>query len=294
MILEKRIPISYLFKMIRWELLTITIFTLTLDKVSQYFQEITLNLSVPAFMGTAITLILSFKLSQSYDRWWEARKIWGAIVNDSRTWVVQLKSFLPKEHDSIKILSYRQIAWCYTVGHQLRKTEILEGEKALLDQEGRKHLKTAKHPALGLIDLQAKEISHLVRDGKINTFQEIALQDTLTRLCASMGKAERIKNTSFPKTYRWTMRFFIYLFLFLLGFSLTSMPYDLEIPLSVLISIPFFLLEQVAMDIQDPFENRPTDTPVSSIARTIEINIRELLGEVDLPDPIKPDKFYIM
>ncbi|WP_316809380.1 bestrophin family ion channel [Pedobacter agri] len=70
-------------------------------------------LGIPAFLGTAISVILSFKLNQSYDRWWEARKIWGSIVGDSRTFVLQLQSFLyTGNDDAILTLCFRYIAWC--------------------------------------------------------------------------------------------------------------------------------------------------------------------------------------
>ena len=85
-----------------------------------------LPISIPAFLGTAISVILSFKLNQSYDRWWEARKIWGGIVNDSRTFVIQLQMFLSKGNESsIKKIAYRQVAWCYCLGQSLRGLDPL-------------------------------------------------------------------------------------------------------------------------------------------------------------------------
>ena len=294
MILEERIPVKYLFNKIKWELLTITIFICCLDVLTIILSQIKLSISIPAFLGTAITLILSFKLGQSYDRWWEARKIWGAIVNDSRSFTIQLQNFTDNETEMVKKMAYRQIAWCYALGHQLRKLAVLEKEFSFLEKEEWTKVKSNKHIALSLLSEHAKDITHLANQKKINQYQEIQLHQTLANLCASMGKAERIKNTSFPKTYRWTMRFFIYLFIIILSFSLSHMPYFSDIPLTIMISIPFFLLEKVARDIQDPFENKPTDTAISSIARTIEINIKELLEEKELPKPLKPESFYIM
>lgn len=117
---------------------------------------------------------------------------------------------------------------------------------------------------------------------------------TLVKLCSSMGQAERIKNTCFPKTYRLTLHLFIYIFLSLLSLSLTELHSFVEIPLEILISIPFFLLESMALSIQDPFENKPTDTPMTSISRTIEINLKQLIGEDEIPNPVVPGSFYIM
>lgn len=116
----------------------------------------------------------------------------------------------------------------------------------------------------------------------------------MVRLCASMGKAERIKNTAFPKTYRHTLYIFIYITIITLSFSLTEMMSMIEIPIIMFISIPFFLLDKIAKNIQDPFENRPTDTAMTSISRTIEINIKQQLDFENIPSPIAENKYYIM
>lgn len=109
-----------------------------------------------------------------------------------------------------------------------------------------------------------------------------------------MGKAERIKNTAFPKTYRLTLHLFIYIFLIALSFALTEMHNLLEIPFMIFISIPFFLLEKIAFNIQDPFENRATDTDMTNISRTIEINIKQQLDAENVPEPLTTNKFYIL
>ena len=145
-----------------------------------------------------------------------------------------------------------------------------------------------------MVDIHSKDIMSLYESKVITDYQQIQLDSTLVRLVDSMGKAERIKNTFFPKTYRMTLRFFIYVFLVSLSFSLTDLHNVIEIPLLMVISLPFFLLEKIALTIQDPFENKPADTPVRSIARVIEINIKQLLGEKDIPEKIISDTYYLM
>lgn len=116
MILEKRIPLKYWFKEIKWDLLIVSIFSILIYFFKLYVINLDIPLSIGTFLGTAIALLLSFKLSQSYDRWWEARKIWGAIVNDSRTLVIQIKQFCKESDNSnVKTMAYRQIAWCYAL-----------------------------------------------------------------------------------------------------------------------------------------------------------------------------------
>jgi putative membrane protein len=109
-----------------------------------------------------------------------------------------------------------------------------------------------------------------------------------------MGKAERINSTVFPVTYRIFLHFAIYLFVILLSVSLKEVSTLLEIPLLTLMALVFFMLEKTAYVLQDPFRNRPSDIPVTTISRTIEINVRQLLGETKVPEPIKSDTFYLL
>ncbi|NAS14111.1 bestrophin family protein [Poritiphilus flavus] len=294
MILERKIPIGYILGKIKIDLLVVVVFSTATSLLSSYLQDLNIPVTIGAFLGTAIALILSFKLSQSYDRWWEARKIWGAIVNDSRTFVLQLKHFSKNPESAlISRMAYRQMSWCYALGANLRGLKINTEEDPFLEELERQLLKDRIHIPLALLDNHSADLNTLHREDQLNDFQQVQIDSTLLRLCASMGKAERIKNTSFPKTYRLTLHLFIYIFLVMLSFSLTELTGFIEIPLLVFISVPFFLLEKIALNIQDPFENRPTDTAMTSIARTIERNIRELLKEEDIPEPLKPEKFYM-
>ena len=295
MILEKRIPLKYWFKEIKWDLLIVSVFSVIIYFIKLYLIDLDIPLSIGAFLGTAIALLLSFKLSQSYDRWWEARKIWGAIVNDSRTLVIQLKQFCKESDNSIvKTMAYRQIAWCYTLGRHLRKQDVLGNLEDFISEDEIIFIKQKNHVPLTLLDHHGQNVRSLHRENLLNNFQQIQLDSTILKFTASMGMAERIKNTVFPRTYRNVLHFFIYIFLLLLSLALENIYGFLEIPLLVLISIPFFMLEKIAFVIQDPFENKPTDTAMTSIARNIEINIKELLGEKEFPEPLKNRGFYIM
>src|SRR3954454_2800856 len=136
MILDKKIPFKYILNKVKLDLTVVfvvgvltNIFTVNFGR---YLPD--MPLSIPALLGTAISILLSFKMNQSYDRWWEARKVWGAIVNDSRTFVLQLQSFLPcEELQAVKKMAYRQIAWCYTLGRSLRGISVKEGFEGLMD-----------------------------------------------------------------------------------------------------------------------------------------------------------------
>ena len=294
MILNKRIPFTYWFHKVKWDLLYVALFSTALS----YFKELVDLWDVPvtigANLGTAITLLLSFKLAQSYDRWWEARKIWGAIVNDSRSLVMQIKNFIPTENINIvKTIGHRQVAWCYALTNYLRGLDPLENIEPYVSEMEFDMLKGRSHIPLEILDFHTGDVIALQRSKQLNDYQQVQIDDTIVRLTASMGKAERIKNTVFPTTYRVVLHLFIYIFLVLLSMSLVDMRHFLEIPLLIAIAIPFFLMEKIAFSIQDPFENRPTDTNMSSISRAIERNIKELLEE-EMPEPITSDTYYVM
>lgn len=297
MIVKTAIPIQYLIGKIWQDLLFIFLLSLSIHFFSEIFSARIpeMPLHVPAFLGTAISVLLSFKISQSYDRWWEARKIWGAIVNDSRSLTLQLQQFTGGHAmDAVKQMVYRQIAWCYILGQSLRGLNALDNTDGLLERPDREALMQHINKPLALLQLNAQSLKELRRAEKIDAFSHIQIDSTLVRLCDAMGKAERIKGTVFPVTYRLFLHFAIYVFVIVLSVALKDVNVFFELPLLLLISSIFFLLEKSAFHLQDPFQNRPSDVSVTAIARTIEINCRQLLGETDVPKPIGPKKFYLM
>ncbi len=296
MLLNKRIPATYILNKVKYDLIYVLIVSLTVLFITEKYRELLpeMPLTIPAFIGTAISILLSFKLSQSYDRWWEARKIWGAIVNDSRSLVIQLQSLVSQGNDpQIKKIALRQIAWCYSLGQSLRGLNATDNLDKYLSAEELEEIKQHTNKPLALIQLHAKDIKALKDAGHLELFSQLQLDDTLVRLCDAQGKAERIKSTVFPVTYRLFLHAIIYLFVVTLSISLKDVAGFYEIPLLMVISAAFFLLERSARHMQDPFENKPTDTAMTAIATTIEINIKQLLNEGDVPEPHKPGKFYL-
>jgi len=298
MLVDKRVPIRYLLNMVKYEMLIVLVLGIVIHFLTECFYTYVpeMPLTIATFLGTAISVLLSFKMSQSYDRWWEARKVWGAIVNDSRSFVLQLQTFLKSDDKNIqtKQMAYRQIAWCYCLGQSLRGLSPLENCDSFLLENEINELKNFKNKPLGILQLNVAQISKLREAGYLTDFENIQLNTTAVRFSDSMGAAERINSTVFPTTYRMFLHFTIYLFVAILSIALKGVILGYEIPLLLLISLVFFMLEKTAYYLQDPFRNRPSDVSVTAIARSIEINIRQLLKEEDVPDPITKDEFYIM
>ena len=296
MITKKRISWLYILETTIVDFIIVFILGLSVYTYSIYVEH---SLQIPsgitAFLGTAISILLSFKISQSYGRWWEARKIWGAIVNDSRSFVLQMQSFVPTSYRAnLTVMAYRQIAFCYALGQGLRGLNPMDNLDNLIVAKEADDLKKHHNIPLAILQKNALNIKQIKEDGAIDIFAQKQIDDTITRLTASMGKAERIKNTVFPTTYRLNLHISIYIFLICLTITFTDISIYYGLPLVLIIGTLFFMLEGAAYNLQDPFENRPSDTAMTSIARTIEINIRQLLQEEDIPDPIEANGFYIM
>lgn len=297
MLIRKRIPVWYILNEVKWEIVFVTLISVTVIFVAKIFEGFLpeMPLTVPAFIGTAISVLLSFNLNQSYERWWEARIIWGAIVNNSRSLVLQLQGLVATGNDDvIKQIAYRQIAWCYALGQVLRNTDPLANIQQFLSPDEMEAIARHDNKPLAISQLHIRDLRALADRDQIDTFSRIQLDTTINQLVAEAGKAERINSTVFPVTYRIFLHFIIYLFIATLSIALDHAPPLFVIPLLLIIACAFFLLENTATHMQDPFENMPTDTAVTAIARTIEINIKNLLEEENVPAKAQPEKFYLM
>lgn len=298
MLVDKIPPFKYILGDIKYEMGIVLVLGTVIHYVSEPLASYlpVMPLTIATFLGTAISVLLSFKMSQSYDRWWEARKIWGAIVNDSRSFVLQLQAFLqnPVLSPQITTMAYRQIAWNYALGQSLRGLHPLENSAYLLSEADLAMLQNHNNKPLGILQQNVLQISQLHKQGEISDFTHVQFNNIFMRFSDSMGMAERINNTVFPTTYRLYLHFTIYLFVITLSIGLNNVKVYFELPLLLLISMVFFLLEKTAYHLQDPFRNRPSDTNVTTIAQNIEINIRQLLGEDQIPQTPERDTFYSM
>jgi len=295
MLLTKWPSIFYILKKTKVEFFCTLVIAIIVSIITYRFDSglPDMPINVPAFLGTAIAVLLSFKLGQSYDRWWEARKIWGTIVNESRSFTLQLQSFVtPGNEQVIRQLAFRHIAWCYSLGQSLRGLDPLENLEKYITEDEIKKISPFSNKPLAILQLNSLQIAELKNNGKIDIRSHIYISTTLANFSTAMGMAERIKSTVFPVPYRVFLHLMIYLFVITLSISLGVVKPVFEIPLLFIISSGFFVLEKTATLLQDPFENKPPDTAMTTIATNIEINIKQLLKEAEVPKPLKPHSFY--
>lgn len=287
MLLKENIPVKYIFGKIGKEMLIVALYAALITMLYSNFHitRISIPIAVPTILGTVISLLLAFKSNQAYDRWWEARTIWGAIVNDSRSLTRQLLTFVDNPYSSedekafCERLAKRQIAWCYALSRHLRKQDPLEELGRLISSDDLEYVKNYTNIPLALLELQGSDLRNAYKLGWINEYQQVQMDKTLTAFSNQMGGCERIKNTIFPVTYSVYIHFSIILFIMLLPFGLIEFFSFATVPLVIAIACSFFLIEKMAIHLQDPFENKPTDTPTTTICRTIERDIKQMLKE---------------
>ncbi|MBE9464216.1 bestrophin family protein [Dyadobacter subterraneus] len=302
MLLKKNIPIRYVFGKIKYEILFVTIYGLTIEVIYQNFHitNISIPMTVPTVLGTIISLLLAFRSNQAYDRWWEARIIWGAIVNDSRTLARQVLFLMddPYQPENIEAFKHRfinrQIAWCYALGHGLRKDDPMPAVQNFISKDESDDLDGYDNKHVGLMQLHARDLNNALKQGWVNPYQQIQIDSTITRLCDAMGKCERIKNTVFPATYSLYIHIALHFFIILLPFGLVDLFGFLMVPVLIVLTACFFLIEKMAIHLQDPFENKPTDTPVLSISRNIERDLKQMMHDKQVPLAYAPERFYIL
>ncbi|PVH25308.1 bestrophin family protein [Sphingobacterium corticibacter] len=297
MLISRKIPMRYIFNKIRLELLYVIIIGSVVKYLTITFIDYIppMHISIPAFIGTAISVLLSFNLNQSYDRWWEARKIWGGIVNDSRSLVLQLQSFISADQkEVIEQIAMRHVAWCYSLGQNLRGQNPKKHIEDLISEQDMQGLEGQSNVPLTLMQQGALQVAELRKTNDLTEFSHVQINTSFVRFSDHMGMAERINNTVFPVTYRLFLHFMIYVFVVTLSISLGEIASLFELPLLVVSSSCFFLLERTATHMQDPFSNRAHDTPMTTIARNIHINTLDLLGKENKPDPIQPESFYAL
>lgn len=292
-----------------------------------------------ALIGTAVAFVIGFQNNAAYGRIWEARKIWGGIVNTSRTFGMFAQDMLTNEHtetpvteaklqEEIKTLTYRHIAWMTALRHAMRmpkpwETSInhktnqewdtrppeldstLEKDlKPYISQSDFDYVMSKNNKQTALLYLQSHHLKKLKEEGIIWEFSFLELESILQELFTLQGKSERIKNFPYPRQFATLNHFFMWIFVLLLPLALVPQFSEigneitaksqvisdlfiwLSIPFYVIVAWVFHTMERIGRTGENPFEGTANDVPISTIARGIEIDLRQNLGESkdDIPE----------
>jgi len=279
-------------------------------------------------IGIAVSLYLGFRSKESYERWWEGRKIWGDIISKSRSFSNQINTLIYDtngqsiDKDKKRTFIYRHLAWLYALKKQLHTTsrfkknkknrlfqhqmeinkEICNLKKYLTKEESESIL-TMSNPATQILIKQGEALKELVKDGYLDSARHTDISKTISFFYDTQGNCERIKNTPYPRPFAYMGQVFTSIFILLLplgfldAFEDEGERYNVVlhdyymfsiIPFTMLLSWIFFMMEKVSDSMEDPFEKAPNDLPINAMVRTIEIDLKETLGDKDIPSPIKP------
>jgi putative membrane protein len=256
--------------------------------------------SVPfTLVGLALSIFLGFRNNASYDRFWEGRKLWGALVNAARSLCRQILSQIvapdgadhgqSKEiRDLQRDMVYRVIAFVHALRLHLREQPWPEELRPFLPEEEIRALAPERNVPVALLQGLALRVQEAWRRGWLHPFHVPALDAGLTELTAIQGGCERIKSTPLPFCYTAKIRRIVAVYCYALPFGLID-TVGLVTPVVVLmVGYAFFGLDAIGSEIEDPFGVDENDLPLSALSRSIEINLRQRLGETDLPEPVQP------
>lgn len=253
-------------------------------------------LSIPttymALLGTAISILLGFKNTQAYERWWEARRLWGEILNESRTLARLAAAGEPEPWRRRLVL--RQVAFAHAARLHLRRQGDFAALAPYLEPAELEQVKQAPNVPAALLLNHTREVARARQEGAIDGFEQLLFEQAIARLNTAYGGCERIKNTPFPRQYDDFSQMLVWMFGLLFPFSLVQELGYWTIPGSMVIAVAFQLLEGIGRNIQDPFENTINDTPMSAITRNIERDLLHALGEQTLPAPLAPYRGVLM
>ncbi|MDF1697209.1 MAG: bestrophin family ion channel [Saprospiraceae bacterium] len=285
-----------------------------------------------ALIGTAVAFVIGFQNNSAYGRIWEARKIWGGIVNTSRTFGMFLQDMLTNEYtenpmtdaelkEEIRVFTYRHIGWMTALRHAMRQPKKWETTsqhktnqewdirppemdstlevdlKPYISESDFEYVMGKNNKQTALLYLQSHHLRKLKERGIIWEFSFLQLEGVLEELFTLQGKSERIKNFPYPRHFATLNHFFMWIFVLLLPLALVPQFADIGkdivenhpvigdlfvwfcVPFYVIVAWVFHTMERIGRTGENPFEGTANDVPISTIARGIEIDLRQNLGE---------------
>jgi putative membrane protein len=243
-------------------------------------------------LGLGLSIFLGFRNSACYDRWWEGRRQWGALVADSRVLAREIVTLLPDDAARRARLGRRVVAFALALRDQLRGTDDGAWRTWLPDAEGRAVAAQGSRPDAILL-AESRECAELLRRGEISDNLYRLFSDRLLALTSIQTACERLRSTPAPFTYTLLLHRTAWLFCLLLPFGLVG-TLELVTPVAtVLLAYAFFGLDALGDELEEPFGHAQNALPLDALVRTIEIAVLQALGETDLPPPLQPRDFVL-
>ena len=283
---------------IAWELITCTTVALlvTLTHGFVYQWKVTLTTVPFSLIGLALAIFLGFRNSAAYDRYWEARKLWADLVQRSRNFARQVQTLLHFEQpvgphdveDPRRGAILRTIAFAFALRHQLRGSDANEDMRRLLPPDEAAAFAAARCGASYLLRRCGEDLGLWLRARRLDAPLASEMDQSLSALAAVAACCERIKNTPLPFPYTLLLHRTAWLYCFLLPFGLVDTVGFMTPFVVAIVAYTFFGLDALGDEIEEPFGLADNHLPLDALCREVEINLREALGETDLPQPLLP------
>jgi ion channel-forming bestrophin family protein len=310
MIVKRNFDLRKVFWNIRFEALTTLLVAMAIYLLHKFrIIDIALPFSIAGILGSALAIFIAFRNQSSYARWWEARTIWGGIINNSRIFARQIianvdnavaigKASKTGADIYKKEMIDRQIAFAHSLRLHLRRQNSLEEFQHLLSEKEFNELKQKQNRPNILLNTQGIRIKEAMKKEMLGSFDNISMEPNLATFSNWQGACERIKNTPLPMNYQYFTKLFLYVFIFVLPICLigdfTKMNMDfMVIPISFIICFVFAVMNRVGEINENPFENQMSDIPMTALCNTIERDLKEMLDENNLPTKLEPENGFL-
>ncbi len=261
-----------------------------------YDFKVHLNPAIFTLLGLSLAIFMGFCNSASYDRFWEGRKLWGALVIETRSLTRQVLTLIndnspdskTRKQEFVKMIS----AFCWALNFQLRNKENNEKLRELLSEENFEKIKDKKFKPIIILDLMGEWINNQNQNQKIDTIILSAIDNQLNLMSQIVGGCERIANTPLPFAYSVLLHRTVYLYCFWLPFGLVDAIGWMTPIIVLFISYTFIALDAVIQEIQDLFDEEENDLALNSLCKTIQFSIFEQT-EIPQPDLEKSNTYFL-
>lgn len=285
-------------RLIVWQWRSVAVFVLSASLVCVLHFKVWPGVAIPqlplAVVGGALGIFVSFRTNSAYARWWEGRQLWGRLVNASRMLASQALAYLPAEGEGRAIaerLVRRQIVYVHALRVVLRVQSLSEDADlvALYGRGELERLAKQSNPTHALVHEGVLDVAAAHRLGHLGESALLALDETFRVVLDVQGGCERIKKTPLPRGYAFIAERLIWSFSALFPLATVKELGLWVIPVNVLVCLAFTLIGEAGRVLEDPFTMFWNGLPLTALTKTIEANLRERLGDTDLPEIPKPD-----
>ena len=230
--------------------------------------------AVYSLLGFVISLLLVFRTNTAYDRWWEGRKAWGALVNDSRSLSSKLSALHLTAEEKISFTRLIPL-FVYATKQHLRNQDLKEEASAQLDLND---MELSGHQPLRIVQMLRAEVEQLYQKGTVQHMQWFAINNDLDALIDSLGICERIKNTPIPFSYSLFIKKFIFIYVITMPLAFVPLFGYLSVFISTFVFYALVSMELLAEEIEDPFGIDENDLPTDQLCLTIQDNVQQIFG----------------